>query len=132
MIVASDNSELRSDPVVDRALIAQHARDDLRDADLPVGTRLAFWSPQALAGVGSSGTQAAGPETYWERNVRSALLDGLAIRILRPEVREVRFVRTFALLPPPWRYAVYQVDGHLRVGTPEAVARGLGVLNASR
>ena len=64
--------------------------------------------------------------------MRSALLDGLAIRILRPEVREVRFVRTFAPLPPPWRYAVYQVDGHLRVATSEEVARSLGRGNSSR
>jgi hypothetical protein len=124
--------ELRSDPVVDRALIAQHARDDLQQADLPAGTRLAFWFPQAAIGGAPAGSTASGAETYWERNVRNALLDGLAIRILRPEVREVRFVRTFTMLPAPWRYAVYRVDGHLRVGTSEEVARGMGLESPSR
>lgn len=103
---------LRADATIDRARIAERVMKSLRAADLPPGTRLAFWSPTARAGA----TPQA-PETYYERNVRAALYDGLGVRLLFPGIAEVEFTRGYASRPAPWRWAVYQVDGDLRVAT---------------
>jgi hypothetical protein len=108
---------LRADATVDRALIAERVIHGLRDARLPRGTRLVFFSPAAVALEKSGKARATGPdhETYWERNVRVALENGVAVRALVPEVGEVRFVREYRSLPPPYRYVIYEVDGRVRV-----------------
>ncbi len=102
---------LRAEPMVDRALIAQRAARDLRAASLPPGTRLFFWSPQTAADSAADGP------SYWERNVRAALLDGLAVRVLFPQVESVAFVRDFRPAAEPWLWAVYRLDGSLKVAT---------------
>jgi hypothetical protein len=113
--------ELRADAITDRALIAERVAEDLRAAHLPAGTRLAFWSPYPAGSDTSAASAAVATggrgESYFERNVRTALLDGLAVRVLVPEVRGVAFTREFHALPQPWRYAVYRLDGRLRVAT---------------
>ncbi len=102
---------LRADAVVDRALIAERAVAALRGAALPAGTRLLLWSPigRSLAGGAAEG--------YFERNVRTALFDGLAVRVFLPQVDSVRFVADYRPLPEPYRYAVYRPDGALRVAS---------------
>lgn len=104
---------LRSDPIVDRARIASQVRRSLALAALPAGTRLAFWSPIAAAG----NIAPADSESYLEKNVRSALVGGLAVRLLFPVVQDVVFVHTYRPLPHPWLYAVYRPDGDLKVAT---------------
>ncbi|MBI5709120.1 MAG: glycosyltransferase family 39 protein [Candidatus Eisenbacteria bacterium] len=106
---------LRADPTVDRARIATNALADLRAAGLPRGARLLFWSPIAEGGVSATPSPR---ESYWERNVRAALLDGLAVRVMLPQVGGVEFVRAFRPAPEPYRYAVYRPDGKLGVATP--------------
>lgn len=108
--------ELRADPTVDRARIAANALGDLQAASLPAGTVLRLWSPQAQGMTEREGTAPA-TEGYYERNVRAALLDGLAIRVRVPAVDSVAFVRAFAPVHPDERWAVYRYDGHLRVLT---------------
>jgi hypothetical protein len=104
---------LRADATVDRALIARRVADGLAAADLPRGTRLVFWSPIARARHQEAGRDPAA-ESYWERNVRSALLDGVAVRVLFPQVDSVRFEKDWR--PDPGaRVALYDVDGRLRV-----------------
>jgi len=112
-------SELRADAITDRALIAERVAEDLRAAHLPAGTRLAFWSPHPVGGPDANAAPAVQEhlESYYEQNVRTALMDGLAVRVLVPEVRDVAFTREFHALPQPWRYAVYRLDGRLRVAT---------------
>ena len=102
---------LRADAVVDRALIAERAIADLRKSALPAGTRLLLWSP-----IGRSVAPDAG-ESYFERNVRAALFDGVAVRVFFPAVDSVRFVGAYRSLPDPYRYAVYRPDGALRVAS---------------
>src|SRR5439155_9934853 len=109
----------RADALVDRAMIAGRAIADLRAASLPQGTRLVFWSPIA------HGDAPADTTSYWERNVQSALFDGLGVRVCIPAVREVRFERTFRPLPDPWRWAVYRPEGALHVATSAELARVL-------
>lgn len=114
--------KLRADAVVDRALIAQRVRDGLAAAPIPEGTAIAFWSPWLLLDQArASAGVAADVETYGEMNVRSALMDGLAVRVLFPAVREVRFMHRFEPLPAESRVALYQADGTLRLERPEVV-----------
>lgn len=110
---------LRADATVDRERIAGRAIADLRAADLPPGTRLALWSPIALAGA------APGETPYLERNLESALFDGLAVRVMLPQVAEARFERRFSPRPDPWRWAVIRPDGALHVGTSHELERVL-------
>ena len=113
---------LRSDATVDRARIARNVYDGLRAAELSPGAPLILWSPASLREE-----QAANPaadvrhETYWERNVRSALMDGLAIRVLFPTSGDVTFVHQYAPPARDARVALYDVDGSLRVMTSAAL-----------
>lgn len=107
---------LRADATVDRELIAGRAIADLRAAALPPGTRLALWSPIARAGA------PPGQTPYLERNLESALFDGLGVRVMLPQVDEARFVDGFRVLPEPWRWAVIRPDGSLHVGTSAELA----------
>lgn len=115
--------ELRAEPIIDRARIAAHVREALEGAALPEGTTLLFYSPEARAMAPKTDPER---ETYWERNVKSALYGGVAARLFAPRVSAVRFVTR----PEPgdslW-YALYDVTGRTRIvhgTTPrEAAAR---------
>jgi hypothetical protein len=107
---------LRSDPTVDRAIIARNAVSDLSRYSFAPGTRLHFWFPRALAPDRRDSADST-RETYWERNVKSALYDGLAVRVANPRVAEVRFERDFLPESSSDLYAVYGLDGHLNVVT---------------
>jgi hypothetical protein len=115
--------ELRSSSIIDRSLIAQRVYRSLADADLPAGTTLLFWSPIAstLGPHGETLTAPAPVETYWEANVRTALVDGLAVRVLLPRVAGVEFVREFHPAASNCRYAVYRPEGKTGVVTPEVL-----------
>jgi hypothetical protein len=115
--------ELRADPTVDRARIAGNVRESLAGYAQPPGDTLRFWSPIASS-LGPHGEPLATPsprETYWERNVRDALLDGLAVRVMFPRVAAVRFVREYRPAGDHDRYAIYRPDGRLIVATSAAV-----------
>jgi hypothetical protein len=107
---------LRSDATVDRARIALQVREGLAAAALVPGERLVFWSPSSLALEAARGGD-AGPETYWERNVRSALFDGVAVRVLFPQVGGVEFAHAFRPGAGRARWALYAPDGRVRVMT---------------
>ena len=114
----------RADRTIDRALIASNAIADVAAAALPRGSRLAMWSPQSEELARAAGPDSSA-EPYAERNVRAALLDGLALRVERPELAAVRFVRTFAPVDTAERWAVYRPDGHLGVLRAAELARVL-------
>lgn len=107
------NGPLRADPTVDRALVMDRVAAGLERAELPPGTRLLFWSPARLL----SGSPVEAPDTYWEKNVRAATVEGLAVRVLFPQVREVRFVKEVGPVEADVRYAVFGVDGRTDVFT---------------
>jgi hypothetical protein len=119
---------LRAESIVDRARIADNVRRDLGAATLPPGVTLLFWSPTATS-LGPRGERLPTPApgaTYWERNVREALLGGLAVRVMFPQVQEVRFVREFRPTSGNERYAAYLPDGRVRVFTSAEVDSILG------
>lgn len=104
---------LRADPTVDRALVMDRVAEGVRRARLPQGTRLRFWSPARLV----AGAPPEAPDTYWERNVRAATAEGVAVRVLFPQVSEVEFVRELKPGPADVRYAVFGIDGRTDVFT---------------
>ena len=106
-------SGLRSDAIVDRARIAANTIEDLRAARLPEHTRLRMWSPQSQSMSTAAGVPAS-REGYYEANVRAALLDGLALRVMVPSVDSVTFVRAFDPSDSLAWWAVYRYDGKLR------------------
>lgn len=115
--------DLRADPTVDRARIARNVYESIRAARPESGAILLFWSPTA-ASLGAHGEALGAPsprETYWERNVREALLSGLAVRVMFPQAAEVRFVREFQPAPANTWYAVYRPEGRVRMATPAEV-----------
>ena len=114
---------LHADAMVDRGRIAQNVSEALSAVELPSGVTLYFWSPTA-ASIGPQGEALTSPSeypTYWETNVRHALMGGLAVRVLFPQVADVRFVREYRPVPEGDRYAVYLPDGELRVKTSAEV-----------
>jgi hypothetical protein len=113
-------TQLRADPVIDRARIARNVHESLAAARRPPSDTLLFWSPIA-ASLGTHGESLGAPsplETYWERNVRAALLDGLAVRVMFPRVDAVEFVREYRPTGSANQYAVYRPDGRSLVATP--------------
>ena len=117
----------RSDPTLDGALIASHALGDLAAAALPPHTRLVLWSPQSQAIQAREGGSPE-KEGYYESNVRAALLDGLALRVMLPAIDSVRFARTFdaaATSDQGTWWAVYRFDGHLKAMHADELARVL-------
>lgn len=115
--------QLRAEPLVDRARIARNVIGGLRARPPAAGTTLLLWSPEAMALVARArgDSVALAEETYWERNVRTALYDGLAIRLFFPAVREVRFVRAPVPAGDSALFALYDVDGKLRLFSPAAL-----------
>lgn len=102
---------LRADPTVDRALVMDRVAAGISAARVPEGTRLWFWSPARLV----AGAPADAPDTYWERNVRAATVEGLAVRVLFPQIQEIGFVRELSPIGPGDRYAIFGVDGRTDV-----------------
>jgi hypothetical protein len=107
---------LRSDSTVDRARIARNAITSLGAARLAPHTRLIFWSPIARSLAVQEPGGGVG-ESYFERNVRAALFDGLAVRLFFPAVDSVGFTTAYRPGPDPYRWAVYRPDGRLGVAS---------------
>ena len=101
---------------------ASKSAEPLKEADLPPNTTLLFWSPTSRAMANTP----EGAQSYWERNVQAAIFDGLGVRVMLPSIREVRFVSDFrADVPADHYYALYRLDGTLRVGTAAQIDRAL-------
>jgi hypothetical protein len=114
---------LRADTTVDRARIARQVHDGLATAELPVGARLLFWSPASMRFERQLHPQAdvIGRETYWERNVRAALQDGLGVRVMFPQVDSVEFLHAYRPAEANRRFVLYDIDGTVQVETPARV-----------
>jgi len=116
--------ELRADPIVDRARIARNVYDGLRTETLPAHARLIFWSPQAIA-LQRQGGRDTTMESYFEKNVRGALYEGIGVRVMAPAVDSVEFVRAFHPADSSSRYVLYRVDGRITLFEPAVVESAL-------
>jgi len=117
---------LRGDSVVDRALIAEKLVKGVRAANPTAGTTLTLLFRERLAlrariANGSGEKPPPDEEVYLERNVRVALLDGLAVRALVPAVTSVTFRIDRDRRDPPDRYVLYAPTGEVEVLTPSAL-----------
>lgn len=118
---------LRADPTIDRAMIAANVREALARTPLPAGTKLWFWSPESRAGARAQ-TGEDGAESYYERNLRAALLDGLAVRVMAPHVTQTRFLMQLdprAADSAGATCALYRPDGTTRIVTPAELQRAM-------
>lgn len=106
---------LLSNSLTDRARIAAKVRDGLAGAPLAPGTRLAVWLPNGWAYPGAASTASA-PDAipYTRRNLRSALMDGVALRVLFPALVEVQVVDHFDRSRLDWLWALCRPDGSAR------------------
>jgi len=119
----------RADATVDRALVAERVLEGLANCGAnPPGSRMYFWSPARTA----PGTPHDLPELYWERNVRTAMQDGLAARVRFPSLAEAKFLRDPLPPRPGDYYAVYDVDGSTRVVTAQVLDSLLSLSPAPR
>lgn len=114
---------LHADATVDRALIAETVYRDLATAQLPPRARLYFWwGPSARRYHDALRSAGAAPadtvESYEESNVRAALVDGLAIRVLIPAVDSIAFVQAPPAAAEGTRVVLYDATGRSRVLTP--------------
>ncbi|HEY6100986.1 MAG TPA: hypothetical protein VIW03_16235 [Anaeromyxobacter sp.] len=109
--------ELRANPIVDRARIARRLVDGLRAAQLPPGARLVLRSPSSLRfeRQARTGTSLVPGDTYWDRSVRAAVMEGLALRMALPRLREVTFSDTRPAIDTTLTVALYDPDGSVRV-----------------
>ncbi len=114
------DGRLRADPIVDRARIARRVYDGLAASAIPDGARLVFWSPASMRYERRLHPEAdvIGKETYWERNVRVALQDGLAVRVMFPQVDSVEFLHAYRPAGEDARFVLYEPDGTVEVKTP--------------
>jgi len=113
---------MRADAIVDRALIASRAIAGLREAGLPPHTHIRMWSPQSRS-MGLAEGVAPGADSYYETNVRAALLDGLALKVMVPAIDSVEFVRAFSPAATGEWWAVYRYDGGLKAVPAGELAR---------
>jgi len=110
------NSQMRADPVFDRAIVSKNLINDIGMRRVPPGAKLLLVSPLKEIQQGKLFEQ---PDllrggSYWDENVRSAVANGLGIRLFFPSVDTVVFAREvtpgfedYFLLPYTW-------NGHLR------------------
>lgn len=103
---------LYSDPVVDRAFIAKRLIESVRPALPPDSlVRLMVWT---LPPPGEIST----PGDYVERNLRSAIYDGVGLRVMLPQVIEVGFANEFRPLDRSWRWVLARPTGEAQVLEP--------------
>ena len=121
-IEARSNAHLKLAPlptdfVLRRSLIARNAIGDLTRSREPVKHRLVMLGQQPVdaAWQGRSTTEATDytRDPWWDENVRGALSDGEAMRVMIPGVREVAFKSWLDPEDTASTVAGYRIDGHL-------------------
>jgi hypothetical protein len=128
-IQARLNAQLPTAPlpasfVLRRALIARNAAQDIERQRDALRARVVLLGQQpvdvAVGGQVVADTSVFVRDPWWDENVRGALSEGEALRVLFPEVREVAFKRW--LHPEDTSSAIggYRFDGHLRLASYEA------------
>jgi len=113
------NVRLPLDFVLRRAEIARNALDDLVAQRDRLGSEVVFIGQQPVESA--TGGALTTPETgylrdpFLDANVRSALAEGDALRLVRPGVRSSEFVSWVNESDTARTIIAYEIDGHLRV-----------------
>jgi tetratricopeptide (TPR) repeat protein len=108
---------LPADFVLRRAMIARNALADLGAARGTLRPRVVMLGQQPVdvAWQGASATEATDytRDPWWDENVRAALSDGEALRVMFPGVRDVVFKPWLEPEDTSSTIAAYRIDGHL-------------------
>jgi hypothetical protein len=113
------DSARRKDPVFDRAIVAKNLISDLRELQIPAGARLLLISPlnEIREGRITENPFLAWGGSYWDNNVRSAVAEGLGIRLFFSQVDTVAFANEATQEFKDFLAIGYLWDGHLRFDT---------------
>jgi|GEM_PF-2606144 len=110
------DSGTRQEPTFDRAIVSGNLISDLRQRELPQGAKLLLISPLSDIRAGKLREHPhivkGGP--YWDSNVRSAIADGIAIKLFFPQVDSVAFAEGLAPGFEDFLPISYAWNGHLR------------------
>jgi hypothetical protein len=107
--------DLRADVTIDRARIARNIYEGLRVAPPARGARLTFWVPPSEPLPGRTSSVAS--DRYYTSNVRTALLDGLAVRVMFPLIQDVSFMAANDTPAGGQQVVVCTPGGHLQLMT---------------
>jgi hypothetical protein len=113
------DSARRKDPTFDRAIVAGNLISDLRELQIPRGTKLLLISPlkEIREGKVSENTFLVWGGSYWDNNLRSAVAEGLGIRLFFSQVDTVAFANEATQEFNGFLAIGYLWDGHLRFDT---------------
>ncbi|MBN1504092.1 MAG: glycosyltransferase family 39 protein [Candidatus Eisenbacteria bacterium] len=110
------DSVRRKDPVFDRAIVAGNLVNDLRQVEMPERTRLVLVSPLRPIQEGKIAEHPylvmGGP--YWDTNLRTAVADGVGIRLFFPQVDTVAFATETGPQFEGFTAVGYTWDGRVR------------------
>jgi hypothetical protein len=110
------DSVRRKDPVFDRPIVAGNLIGDLREVDLPGRSRLLLVSPLKAIAEGKVAEHPylvmGGP--YWDTNLRTAVADGIGVRLFFPQVDTVAFAQETGPQFDGFTAVGYTWDGHVR------------------
>ena len=113
------DSPRRKDPTFDRPIVAENLISDLRRLELPEGSKLVLLSPlrEIREGKITEHPYLAWGGSYWDTNLRSAVAEGLGIRLFFPQVDTVAFANDLTEELNDFVAVGYTWDGHLRFDT---------------
>jgi len=107
--------ELRADATIDRARIARNVYEGLSAAGPANGANLTFWVPPSQPPPGRTSSVEA--DRYYTTNVRTALLDGIAVRVMFPLIHDVSFMAPSDTPAGSQQVVVCTPGGHLQLMT---------------
>ena len=114
--------------ILDRPIISGNLVSDVRDMNLPQGTKLVLVSPLRDIREGRINEHPflVMGGSYWDTNLRAAIAEGLGLRLFFPQIDSVAFADTLTPQYEDYFAVGYTWDGHLRRDTmrpPSASAR---------
>ncbi|UCF78104.1 MAG: hypothetical protein JSW03_08320 [Candidatus Eiseniibacteriota bacterium] len=111
-----DQSRTRQEPTFDRAIVSGNLISDLTPRQLPDGAKLLLISPldDLRAGRLTEHPHILKGGPYWDSNLRSAVAEGIGIRLFFPQVDTVAFSERMSPEFEGFLPLLYTWDGHLR------------------
>jgi len=110
------DSARRKDPVFDRAIVAGNLITDLRAVGLPEQSRLLLVSPlkAIMEGRVAEHPYLVMGGSYWDTNLRTAIAEGIGVRLFFPQVDTVAFAQEMTPQFEGFTAVGYTWDGHVR------------------